>query len=102
MHVDNGSSVPTWGGRRAVQALNEVKRRGRARRSPCVICGQKIDYSIPSTEPDGCTVQHIKSRKNFPLLTWVPSNWGPAHRKCNTDAGADGASAEPGVTSQTW
>ncbi|MDJ1113223.1 hypothetical protein [Microbacterium dauci] len=95
-------SIPKWGGRRAVAALNQVKAEGRRRRAPCCICHQPIDYSLASTDPRGCTVQHLKSRKLFPQLTWSPSNWGPAHKGCNESAG-DGSDAEDeGVTSSDW
>ena len=98
--------IPTWGGRRAADALAFVKAKGRRERAPCFICGEAIDYSIPSTEPDGCTVQHVKSRKHFPQLTWLRSNWRPAHRSCNGAAGAGETVAAdldgPGVTSTDW
>lgn len=100
--MDTGASIPTWGGRRAQDALAQVKAKGRRRKTPCCICGQRIDYSIPSTEPDGCSVQHVKSRKVYPALTWDPSNWAPAHRSCNTSEGAGDRPLEVGATSQEW
>ena len=99
--VDSGASIPEWGGRRAQEALEVVKARGRRLRLPCCICHQAIDYSIESTQPDGCTVQHVKSRKYFPHLTWTPSNHEPAHRRCNTSEGAGDRDTEL-VTSQEW
>lgn len=98
--VDAGASVPKWGGRRATAALDRVKSLGRRNKTPCCLCGRKIDYDLPSTHPDGCTVQHIQSRHRFPHLTWAPSNWAPAHRSCNSSAGDQ--SREPGVTSTQW
>ena len=95
-------TVPAWAGRRAQEALAQVKARGRRKRTPCCICQQSIDYSLPSTDPDGCTVQHIKSRKLFPELTWAPSNWAPAHKACNQSAGTGEDPAPEGVTSQEW
>lgn len=95
-------TIPTWGGRRAVAALNQVKAEGRRTQAPCCICGQDINYSLPSTEPDGCTVQHIKSRKLFPELTWVPSNWAQAHKSCNESAGSGSNMQDVGVTSTEW
>lgn len=100
--VEDGATIPEWGGRRAQQALEHVKAKGRREKAPCCICDQRIDYAIESTKPDGCTVQHIKSRKHFPHLTWSPSNWAPAHRRCNTSEGAGDRVIEELVTSQDW
>lgn len=100
--MDSGASIPAWSGRRATEALEFVKSRGRRNRTPCCICEQKIDYSLPSTHPHGCTVQHLKSRRDFPELTWVRSNWGPAHHQCNSSAGAGDRDDTPGVTSEEW
>lgn len=60
-----------------------VKRAGRKANAPCVLCGLPINYDL--TYPDGasCSVQHLRSRAQFPELTWVPSNWAPAHLDCN-------------------
>ena len=102
MRRDAGFSIPGWGGRRAAQALEHVKAMGRRKRTPCCICGQRIDYSLPSKHPHGCTVQHVKPRKFFPELTWAPSNWGPAHNECNTSYGTGERDQGAGVTSQEW
>lgn len=94
--------VPDWGGRRAAEALQRVRSIGRRAKAPCCICEQPIDYSLAGTHPDGCTVQHVKSRKLFPQLTWAASNHAPAHRSCNTSAGDGTRNRETGVTSQEW
>ncbi|WP_143738837.1 HNH endonuclease [Microbacterium sp. Yaish 1] len=94
-----GMSIPKWGGRRAVEALNRVKAEGRRHRSPCCICGQRINYDLPSTDANGCTVQHKKSRKLFPALTWDPSNWAPAHKSCNESEGSGESGEDAGVSS---
>lgn len=100
--TDTGARIPTWSGRRASDALAFVKARGRRNKQPCCICHHAIDYSLPSTDPQGCTVQHIKSRKLFPELTWVQSNWGPAHKQCNESAGDGRRGVDEGVSSLTW
>lgn len=100
--MDDGSSIPDWSGRRAADALERVRSLGRRRRTPCHICGQKIDYSLPARHPLGCTVQHKKSRKHFPNLTWDPGNWAPAHKECNLSAGTEDRAATDAVTSQEW
>lgn len=100
--MDNGASIPAWSGRRAQDALRRVKAEGRRRRTPCCICGQRIDYSLEKPHPNACTVQHRKSRKRFPELTWDPSNWEPAHASCNYADGPDGSDGIIGATSQEW
>ena len=82
--------MSSWGGRRAVDALRLVKAEGRRTGAPCVICGQPIDYRLAYPDPSSCSVQHVKSRKYYPHLTWDPNNHKPAHLSCNQSAGADG------------
>ncbi|RZU61755.1 HNH endonuclease [Zhihengliuella halotolerans] len=89
-----GVSVPAWSGRAASRALDQVRAGGRARRTPCVICRQPIDYSLRYPHPQSCSVQHLKSRRDFPQLTWEPSNWAPAHLDCNK---AEGPRERPGL-----
>lgn len=81
-------TVPAWEGRRRADALRWVKAQGRANKSVCVICKLVIDYDLAYPDPKSCSVQHLKSRKHFPMLTWVRSNWAPAHLDCNQVAGA--------------
>ncbi len=76
-------AVRSWQGRAAQEALAKVKRSGSMRSAPCVICGRPIDYRLPSSDPRGCSVQHLKARSRHPELTWVASNWAPAHLECN-------------------
>lgn len=105
--TDNGITVPAWSGRRAQQALEQVRRDhrpgGRAatdrrRGTPCCICDMSIDYTSKG-RPDSLTVQHVLSRRDYPHLTWEPSNWKPAHAACNYAAGADGGLTPLGITS---
>ena len=100
--LTSGVTVPAWGGRRAQDALARVKALGRRRKTPCCICHQPIDYGLPSTDPNGCSVQHVKSRKRFPQLTWVLSNWAPAHLRCNQSDGVGDHERGEIVTSQEW
>lgn len=93
--------VPKWEGRRAQEALKTVKRIGKQRNQPCCICQQPINYNLPSTDPDGCSLQHIRPRKTFPHLTWDPNNWAPSHLACNKAAGTK-TQAPLGTTSRTW
>lgn len=81
------SEIPEWGGQRAQDALDVVRRYGEANDVACVICDQPIDYSLRRPHRQACTVQHIKARSTHPHLTWEPSNWGPAHADCNSSQG---------------
>jgi 5-methylcytosine-specific restriction endonuclease McrA len=92
-----GLHIPEWSGRARSEALAYVKALGRRRRSPCYICGQRIDYDLVYPHPDSCSVQHVKSRHLFPHLTWDRSNWEPAHLTCNKAAGT-GATTTLGLT----
>lgn len=94
----DGRDIPAWAGRRRQQALEDVRRwygpHGRLAGdgneqtgAPCVICEQRIDYSFRETD-DSLSVQHVKSRRDYPELTWEPANWRPAHLQCNKAAGA--------------
>lgn len=86
--MDAGLTIPPWAGRRRADALRHVKAKGIANDEPCCICGQPIDYTLSYPAPWSCSVQHLRSQRDFPKLRWDPSNWGPAHLDCNTSEGA--------------
>lgn len=91
-------TIPTWGGRRATAALDWMRAKGRRENLPCCICQQPIDYDLRGSE-EACSVQHVKSRKHYPHLTWDRSNWEPAHLRCNKSAGdGTGEALNLGVT----
>jgi len=94
----HGPVVPPWSGRRVSEALAWVKAKGRKAGTPCCICSQGIDYSLEYPHPQSCSVQHLKSRKAFPQLTWERSNWEPSHLSCNQAAGI-GPALDLGATS---
>ncbi len=97
--------IAQWGGRAAVDALRQIKRAGARKDAPCVICEAAIDYRLEYPNRLCCTVQHIKSRRDYPELTWNPKNWAPAHLQCNREAGAGptigSALTDIGVTSHS-
>lgn len=97
----NGMSIPAWSGRRRAEALAKVKAAGRKDNSACCICQQGIEYSLEYPHPQSCSVQHLKSRKTFPHLTWDPNNWKPAHLQCNKVAGLN-EDLGIGATSEDW
>ena len=88
-----------WGGRRASQALRRVKHAGQRAGSPCVICGQPINYPLSYPHPQSCSVQHVQARSLRPDLTWDPQNWRPAHLDCNQADGDGAATLGLGVVS---
>ncbi len=97
----DGLYVPPWSGRRRLDALRKVKAEGRRTEAACCICRQVIDYSLAYPDEQSCSVQHVKSRKLYPHLTWEPSNWKPAHLACNKSAGIT-EDLGMGVTSEDW
>lgn len=99
--MSDGRHIPEWAGRRRADALALVKAQGRRSKSPCCICKQSIDYSLSYPHPQSCSVQHLRSRKSYPHLTWDRSNWAPAHLDCNKSEGA-GDRLPLGVVSQDW
>jgi len=70
MARSKGRTGRPW--RRAREAL-------RAKRLPCHICGQSIDYSLPSHEPRSFVADHVDP------LAYGGDVYGiaPAHRECN-------------------
>lgn len=97
--VDSGLSIPPWSGRAAQAALARVRSEGARLHTPCSICLLSIDYSLRYPHPQSCSVQHVRSRRDFPELTWDPSNWAPAHLDCNLSAGAN---PEPSLGVTDW
>lgn len=75
----------------------------RAKRRPCCLCGQPIDYSLKHPDPGSFSVQHIKDWHTHPELREDPSNLDAAHLGCN---GSDGARPEGmaalGPMSEEW
>ena len=83
--------------------LRAVARRGWMEADAvCHLCHQSIDYSLPKDDPEHFQLDHIKSRKRFPHLEFVPSNWAPAHASCNKRKSDNDAGAGVGVTSEAW
>ena len=79
--------IPPWGGRR-VQAAREWLATTLPR--PCSKCGATV-WAWQRWELD-----HIRDRDTYPELTWEPSNWAAAHRRCNRAGGAHIANRKRG------
>ena len=82
-------------------ARRRVTRQVRARNEPCCICSQPIDYTLHWPNPLSFSVQHLKSRKARPDLTFDVSNCMAAHLNCNQSQGTDPVITER-VTSRRW
>lgn len=75
----------------------------RARRDPCYICRQPIDYTIADhNHPDAFTVDHRKSWANHPELRTDPGNLVAAHRRCNASKGQGETKHDLGMQSRQW
>ena len=49
----------------------------------CWLCGRQI-------AEDDYSVDHVLDRKHYPHLTWVKSNWQPAHGRKHPEWGCPG------------
>lgn len=67
-------SDPRWRALRAQQ---------KAKRLPCWLCGQPIDYSKDYPHPDSFTADHIKPWARYPELRLDPGNVVSSHARCN-------------------
>ena len=74
----------------------------RARRRPCCLCGQPIDYTLDWPDPGSFSVQHIKSWKTHPHLRFDPANLDAAHLSCNGAEQGRGTGPALGSTSRRW
>jgi len=74
----------------------------RARRGPCGICGQPIDYALESEHPDSFTVDHIMPWLLNPERRTDPGNLRAAHRRCNSAKGMRNDKPGLGLTSRRW
>lgn len=71
--------IPPWEGRRAQQARQTMASR---LPEPCGQCGEPVDGT------SRWVVGHIKSRQEYPELTWDPTNWRIEHAQCSSRSAA--------------
>lgn len=74
----------------------------RACHHPCWLCGQPIDYGAHHTDPNSFSVDHIKSRLDYPELREEPTNLAAAHLRCNTGRGTRDPAPTIGSASRRW
>lgn len=72
------------------------------RKQPCARCGMRIDYTLPTDDPQAFIAGHIKAWIDHPHLREDPSNLQPEHAKCGKTAGADAGQTNVGLTSRQW
>ena len=86
---------------RSTRRYKKLKAEQRAKRLPCCLCGQPIDYSLHWPDPRSFTVQHIKDWHDHPELREDPANFDSAHLDCNSSAGQHGKPTI-GAVSEDW
>lgn len=80
---------------------NRLKANQRAKRLPCCLCGQSINYSLEHPDPRSFSVQHILDWLTHPELREDPANLDSSHLGCNSSAGMNGKPSI-GVSSESW
>lgn len=74
----------------------------RAKHDPCWLCGQAIDYDLPTDDPRSFEADHIRPLSTHPHLAEDPNNLAASHRKCNRSRGNRDPSPGLGATSREW
>ncbi|WP_434056518.1 HNH endonuclease [Georgenia sunbinii] len=87
---------------RGSRRLALLKRNLKARRLPCHLCGQPIDYSLPPGHPDVFNADHIKPWSTHPHLREDPANLAAAHASCNKSRGKRATPPALGTLSRDW
>ena len=91
-------STPQW-----KRLRRKCFERDRARRAPCHICGQAIDYSLaPSSCPDAYEPDHLRDVFKYPELALLPENVAASHRRCNRARGRKAGVDDLGNRSRDW
>lgn len=80
----------------------ELKANQRAKRLPCWICTQPINYSAKPGDDDSFSVDHFKHRSKHPHLAEDPENLRSAHLRCNKSRGDRDAPPDLGDTTGIW
>ncbi|MFI2568905.1 HNH endonuclease [Cellulosimicrobium funkei] len=72
---------------RSSKAMKKLKADQRAKRLPCWLCGQDIDYDAPHDDPESFSYDHAKPWATHPELRLDPGNGRSAHLRCNKARG---------------
>ncbi len=74
----------------------------KARRAPCWLCGQAIDYTLVWPDPGSFSVDHRLSRSRRPDAAEDPANLAASHLACNQSRGNGNPKPVAGTTSRHW
>lgn len=74
----------------------------RARREPCWLCGQRIDYRAPARHPDSFEPDHVYPVSTHPHLAEDPGNLRASHMRCNRARGNTAAYRGRWVRTTDW
>lgn len=55
----------------------------RAKKLPCFLCGQPIDYSLKWPDPRSFSADHLQPWSRYPELRYDPGNVVSTHLQCN-------------------
>lgn len=86
---------------RSTRRWRRLKAEVKARRGPCFLCHQPIDYTLEWPDSGSFSVEHIRSWHDYPHLREDPANLAAAHLGCNS-AKQDREVPSIGETSEDW
>lgn len=89
-------------GRRTRRTKAIVANLRAAHRQPCMLCGQDIDYELPSTEPWSFSADHVRPLSLYPELAEDPANFQQSHLDCNKRKGNREGQPGLGMSSRVW
>lgn len=87
---------------RSTRLMRHIKAGQRAKKLPCWLCGQPIDYSADPQDGNAFSYDHIKPWSTHPDLRYDPANGASAHNKCNKARGNRPPSPGLGLLSEKW
>ncbi|MEQ3835298.1 HNH endonuclease [Lawsonella clevelandensis] len=69
--------------------------------TPCWLCGQPINYNLPTTHQQSFTIDHMLPYSTHPHLLEDQTNFRPAHRHCNIQR-SNKTPTSLGTLSRNW
>lgn len=82
--------------------MRRLRTEQRAKRLPCWLCGQPIDYTLYSDDPSAFSVDHVHPWSTHPELREDPGNLRSAHLHCNKSRGNRAPNPGLGLRSREW
>lgn len=70
--------------------------------TPCWLCSQPIDYTIPWPEEQSFELDHLHPRSTHPQHAEDPANFRASHRACNNKRGNKTPTANLGTLNRQW